>query len=127
MPRPKITSSPAVPPFHGRIWKVKYDEGCYLTESWYDAVRYALCSVKDGGPYQIPLPPEPPRDRVIEARDEEGEVIGRWKFSPSVVTDDWWWTDDVDLVGQWSWLQIMAVACQDKWQLWSVPAEGGDR
>ena len=73
MTKPKITGQLSEAPGLF-LWSVKYRGDQYFTYDWDDALRYALCLVKNAGPQRIPLPPEPPRDRVIEARTRNGEA-----------------------------------------------------
>jgi hypothetical protein len=122
MSKPKITGV-YHPLTHGGLgvtnrttWTVAHDHGSYFTDSWDDALSRALCAPRDDGPQQIHLPPEPPRDRVIEARDEKGRVVERWDFSVG-----FWWAHG----HAYRWSDLVRHI-EPKWSLWSVPAEGGD-
>lgn len=42
-------------------------------------------------PVPIPLPPEPPRDRVVEAVDQDGKVVEQWRWDGEL-----WWCNDVE-------------------------------
>lgn len=64
-------------------------------------------------PWRIDLPPEPPRDRVIEARDADGKVKVEWKW------------DGEAWLG-FAWHDVVMRAMRAGWSLRSVPAEGGE-
>lgn len=50
----------------------------------------------------ILLPVEPPRDRVVEALNRDGEVIERWFF------ERWCWTSGDFELNRWSWGHVVA-------------------
>jgi hypothetical protein len=78
----------------------------------------ALLTPDPSEPWPVSLPPEPPRDRVIEAVDAEGAVVFRWKWG---LDGDDWVSEGPD--GMWPEILIAAIA--RRWSLRSVPAEGG--
>jgi hypothetical protein len=72
------------------------------------------------GPVSIPLPSEPPRDRVIEAVDEDGNVARRW------LGTDWLWErrdkrDRFD--GDYEWREVVAEAVDHGWSLRHVAGD----
>lgn len=72
----------------------------------------------NAGPVPIFLPPEPPRDRRIEAVDAGGEVWERWEWNGT------YWVDQYGVLDQWK--SVVSAALANTWSLRHVPAEGGD-
>lgn len=78
-------------------------------------------------PHQIHLPPEPPKDRVIEARDAHGCLLRSWAYDRDASR----WI--CSLTGEdYDWA-LIAYEVQDsrKYEtgmrsLWSVPTESGE-
>lgn len=75
----------------------------------------------------IPLPPEPPRDRVVEAVDQDGTVVERWRWN-----GEWWCYDVEEGFGAISWDEIVRRAARWKamgmgWTLRHVAAESGEQ
>ena len=68
----------------------------------------------------IPLPPEPPRDRVIEAVDKDGTVRARWAYGKR----GWTWDDGS---GWWAFGSITDYARERGLSLQHVPAEAGEQ
>lgn len=83
----------------------------------------------EGGRVPIPLPPEPPRDRVIEAVDADGNVVERWAWR------EFSWRRETQpggqatqfVIGAHTWGDVMAMADRESWSLRHVPAEGGEK
>lgn len=71
-------------------------------------------------PWPIPLPPEPPRDRWIEAVDAEGTVHDRWKWRK-----DCWVAEDGGFTEEWK--DVVSLAISDGRSLRSVPAKDGEQ
>ena len=73
-------------------------------------------------PWPIPLPPEPPRDRRIEAVDAEGKVTMCWMWDGS----DWHLRGWASAWNPWRWAQIAALTYEAGWDLRSVPTKRGE-
>lgn len=69
-------------------------------------------------PVPIVLPPEPPRDRVVEAVDQDGEVVELWTRVSG------WWRDSGDDLHRWVYVVHEAMA--NGWSLRHVAAESGE-
>lgn len=67
--------------------------------------------------WPITLPPEPERDRPIEARDE-ARVCDRWEF----VDGDWKSTNPVGK--RYYWSEIVSLCLYRGWALVSLPKTG---
>lgn len=100
-PRCMLMTGPSEPVCDCRIWKL-------------------IDEPENANPWQIHLPPEPPRDRVIEARDADGELVKRWTHRAKA-----FWQENDGAEPQ-AWTCIVWQAVREPWSLWSVPAEGGD-
>lgn len=72
------------------------------------------------GPIPIPLPPEPPRDRAIEAVDADGKVMERCKWNGTA------WDDQRAPSWRYDWGELVGVAIHEGWSLRHVAAEGGE-
>lgn len=70
-------------------------------------------------PVPIPLPPEPPRDRVIEALDADGTVVERW------TSDGLFWVGSGPhkFAGDWLFDDVLAYARVRNRTLRHAPAE----
>lgn len=70
-------------------------------------------------PWRIDLPAEPPRDRVLEARNKDGSVAWTWVYTP----ERYGWVRK-GMFGEYltGWPGVVE-ACIGRWQLWSLPAE----
>lgn len=75
----------------------------------------------------IPLPPEPPHDRVIEAVDQDGTVTERWEWSETPRTGYWRGCGPSGFTGNWPWDEIGAFAFRMNRSLRHVPAESGEQ
>lgn len=64
----------------------------------------------------IPLPPEPPHDRRIEALDADGQVVDRYEWDG----DRWF---ECEIAERHSWWSVVAGAMYMGFTLRHVPAE----
>lgn len=75
-----------------------------------------------GDPVPIPLSPEPPRDRVVEAVHQSGSVISRWAWDEEV--ESW---SMFGYKGTAHWSQLVSGAIAVGFSLRHVAAESGER
>lgn len=74
--------------------------------------------------WQIPLPGEPRRDWLLEARQHGDEVMARWEWQFIWGRESW--VDITDTGGYMvrpAWGQIVEVCLTHGWTLHSVPPE----
>lgn len=66
--------------------------------------------------WPIELPAEPPRSRVLQARDESGDVVHRWRYFEAWDT----WRLEGRTWGN-GWVEIVRSAMLNGWTLHSLP------
>jgi hypothetical protein len=69
--------------------------------------------------WPITLPPEPPRDRALEARRPDGTIVSRWQWT----TDSWVRVQD-EVRWRFSWPEVVARCLHNGWSLRSLPKTG---
>lgn len=71
-------------------------------------------------PWPIPLPPEPPRDRVVEAVDGDGKFVELWGNDGTLWVCGGHYFEPCE---RFDWPRVVGAVMREGWSLRSVPAE----